>query len=100
MPPWSKGWHTATTLDYAFDLGLHSGASFAPKTKTDLGAIITAALPRGAKVSAFIFGFDTADGGHSTLHTSQFALHQNHFFFLNHHQVRAVAMTVMTIASS
>ncbi len=62
-PPWASGWHAGTTLDYPSSLGMHTGM-FAPKTKSELASAIAAALPPGAKVSAYMAGFDTRDGGH------------------------------------
>ncbi|CAN5922297.1 hypothetical protein BH11MYX4_BH11MYX4_27280 [soil metagenome] len=62
-PAWSPGWHTGVSLDYPSSLGVHN-ASFAPKTKTELAAAIAATLPAGAKVSAYMSGFTTLDGGH------------------------------------
>ena len=62
-PPWAAGWHAGTSLDYPSSLGMHTGM-FAAKTTTELASVIAAALPQGAKVSAYMSGFDTSDGGH------------------------------------
>ena len=64
-PAWASGWHTGfeVGLDYPTSLGLHT-SSFAPKTKAELATAIAAALPAGAKVSAYMSGFDSMDGGH------------------------------------
>lgn len=62
-PAWATGWHTGVSLDYPSSLGVHN-AAFAPKTKVELAAAIAAALPAGAKVSAYMSGFSTLDGGH------------------------------------
>lgn len=63
-PAWASGWHEGVSLDYASSLGMHSDSGFSAKTKQELGALVAAALPAGTKVSAFMFGFDTHDGGH------------------------------------
>lgn len=65
-PAWVSGWHPSVALDYATTLGVHSGGAFAVKTRSELGTLLDAALPKGAKVSAFMYGFQTADGGHKT----------------------------------
>jgi hypothetical protein len=62
-PPWASGWHPNVALDYAATLGAHTSA-FAPKTKAELSALIATTFPAGTKVSAFMYGFDTGDGGH------------------------------------
>lgn len=64
-PAWASGWHTTfdVGLDYPSSLGVHTG-SFTAKTKGELATAIAAALPAGAKVSAYMSGFDTMDGGH------------------------------------
>ena len=62
-PPWASGWHAGSFLDYSSSLGMHS-AMFVPKTRGELSTTIAAALPTGAKVSAYMTGFDTRDGGH------------------------------------
>lgn len=63
-PAWASGWHEGVSLDYPSSLGIHSDTGFSAKTKEELGALLTATLPAGTKVSAFMFGFDTHDGGH------------------------------------
>ena len=61
---WADGWHTAPTLDYAIDLGVHS-ASFAPYALDVLSARISDAIPLGAKISVFASGFaPVGDGAH------------------------------------
>ena len=64
-PAWASGWHTTfdVGLDYPSSLGVHTG-TFTAKTKAELATAIAAALPAGAKVSAYMSGFDTMDGGH------------------------------------
>lgn len=63
-PAWSAGWHaSAAAIDYPSLFGLHSGA-FTPLAKDALAAKIAKDVPVGAKVSAFVSGFATGDGGH------------------------------------
>jgi hypothetical protein len=69
-PAWAPGWHTDVSLDYPTALGVHN-ATFAAKTKAELGTLINAGLPVGAKVSVYMFGFDTKDGGHKVHRNSQ-----------------------------
>ena len=59
---WSQGWHPGQTLDFATNLGVHSG-SFAEKTPTQLTSLLDSALANANHVSIFTTGFD-ATGGH------------------------------------
>lgn len=69
-PAWAPGWHTDVSLDYPTALGVHN-ASFASQAKAELGSLINAGLPVGAKVSVYMFGFDSKDGGHKVHRNSQ-----------------------------
>jgi len=60
--PWSEGWHTGATLDYASSLRVHA-ASFTPLELDALAARIYDAIPVGAKISVYATGFD-ATGAH------------------------------------
>jgi len=59
--PWSEGWHTAVTLDYPTDLGVHTDAGFTPVPMAQLVPLVVAPIDLGAKVS--IYG--TSSGGAS-----------------------------------
>jgi hypothetical protein len=59
---WSEGWRPSQSLDYANDLGVHSG-DFSVTTPTQLTQILDDALANTNHVSIFGTGFD-ATGGH------------------------------------
>jgi lamin tail-like protein len=59
---WSEGWHPGQTLDFATNLGVHSG-SFVEKTPTQLTSLLDSDLASVNHVSIFTTGFD-ATGGH------------------------------------
>lgn len=59
---WSEGWHTDAALDYAGDLGLHSGFDFAPVPFGKLVDRVTDDITLGEKVSVFC----TSSGGASS----------------------------------
>ncbi|MFO0617447.1 MAG: hypothetical protein U0414_32930 [Polyangiaceae bacterium] len=60
--PWAEGWHTDAALDYAGDLGLHSGFAFAPVPMAKLSNRIADDITLGDKVSVFC----TSSGGASS----------------------------------
>ena len=64
-PDWATGWHpTPAPLDYVTTLGIHSGAPFQALSIAALADQIAAVAKPGARVSAYISGFATSDGGH------------------------------------
>lgn len=60
--PWSEGWHTDAQLDYAGDLGLHSGVGFTGVPMAALSDRIADDIQLGDKVSVFC----TSSGGASS----------------------------------
>lgn len=62
-PVYAAGWHPGIIFDYTF-VGAHTNAGFAVKSKAELASLLVAAIPVGAKVSAFLHGFPSGDGGH------------------------------------
>jgi hypothetical protein len=59
---WTEGWHASQQLDYANNLGVHSG-SFTERTPTQLTSLVDTTLASANHVSVFTTGFD-ATGGH------------------------------------
>jgi len=59
---WSEGWHTTALLDYANDLGVHSG-DFAVTTPSSLTNEVDADLSTVNHISVFTTGY-SSQGGH------------------------------------
>jgi len=59
---WSEGWHTQDKLDYAADLGVHSG-SFTSMTPTQLTNEVVSDLATVNHISVFMTGY-SSQGGH------------------------------------
>jgi hypothetical protein len=62
-PPWSEGWHLGVTFDFVDTMGLHR-LDFAPKSKAEMTAAITAPLEPGAHISVFGTVEGQPDSGH------------------------------------
>lgn len=68
-PAYAPGWHPGILFDYSF-VGATSNSGFAVKSKAEVSALLVAAIPIGAKISAFMDGYASGDGGHK-VHRNQ-----------------------------
>lgn len=68
-PVYAPGWHPGILFDYGF-VGATSSSGFAVKSKAELASLLVAAIPVGAKISAFMDGYASGDGGHK-VHRNQ-----------------------------
>ncbi len=58
-PAFAPGWHPGVTLDYATDLGVHSGSGWDALTLTDAAARVAAPIELGASIAVYA----TSSGG-------------------------------------
>lgn len=60
---WSEGWHTGVRLDYAGDLGAHSGSGFSAYALDEAVATVTDRIEVGERVSVYSTAFNS-EGSH------------------------------------